>query len=113
MRNLLIIFLAVFSVVSYASEINGVKVKQLSINENYGDFIFIKLSQSPERIACSKNGYWDYTLKLSTDADKALYSMLLMAASSGKSINVSGLDQPACNEFNTIESASRIDLNVE
>lgn len=108
MKSFITILFLFYATLSNASSISNVKVKKLAINSQYGDFVFIELESDPERIACSINGGWDYTLSLTSETHKAMYSMLLAAHMSQRAISISGLSVPSCNEFPSIESAATI-----
>lgn len=89
---------------SYAtSEISSTTIVDMAINRDYGNFVFIRVAQTPANpAACSTNGYWQYTLTLSNPGDHELYSMLLTAFSTGAAVDMSG--RGVCNEWGTVES---------
>lgn len=93
-----------------ATGVENSLVEKIAINDVYGSYVFIKLNKSPERIPCSTNGPWDYTLPLSNEGQKAIFTILIAAKISGMAINIGGSSNPACNEFPHIESVGAIYL---
>ncbi len=106
----LFLFLFVNSTVFGATVADNVTITEMSISKSYGDYVFIKVSAEPSRIACATNGYWHFTLPLSTETDKAIYSTLLSAYMSKSKIRIDGYSNAGCNEFGTIESMSGFTL---
>jgi len=83
-------------------------VKDLSIQKDFGTFVFIQLDvpqSSP--IACHVNQGWTYTLPQQTDTDKKILAILMMARAMGQTVTLRGA--AACNEFGSIESAIGVD----
>lgn len=88
---------------SASSDISNTTVVDVSINRDYGPYVFIRVATAPANpAACSSNGYWHYTLPLSGDGVREIYSMLLTAHVSGATVDLSGLG--VCNEFASVES---------
>lgn len=104
MKYLIVLLAVVLVSTVHASEVLDTKIVQMSINKQYGSYVFIKLENSAARISCSTNGHWDYTLSIQTEADKAMYSTLLSAYMAGKKVNIYGFSTPVCNEFPSVES---------
>lgn len=111
MKLLVLILCSVFPVIVSASTVSNVKIKKIAIDHVYGDYAFIALESSPDRIPCAINHTWDYTLPLTDDLYRTMFSMLLAAHLSGRAITIAGLDIPACNEFYAVESAKTIYLH--
>ena len=104
MKYLIVLLASIFGSTVYASEVLDTKIAKMSINKEYGSFVFIKLETSAARIGCSTNGYWDYTLSIQTDAEKVMYSTLLSAYMAGKNVSIYGFSAPICDEFSSVES---------
>ncbi|WP_096086616.1 hypothetical protein [Agaribacterium haliotis] len=105
----LTVFLLISNVV-YSNSVHGVEIIKLAINPAYGNYVLIKLDQPPERISCSENGSWDFTLSLTSDVYKHMYSLLLSAFMAGKKIDINGTN--SCNEFPHIESVNTLHVNT-
>jgi len=83
-------------------------VKDLSIQKDFGTFVFIQLdTPQSSPIACHANAGWTYTLPQQTDADKKILALLMMARALGQTVTLRGAG--ACNEFGSIESAVGVD----
>ncbi len=109
MKNI-IIGILLMPGIAFGANVSNTKIVRVAINAEYGDYAFIKLANAPERIQCSTNGTWDYTLPLTTETNRAMYSTILAAFMSGKTVNVYGLSSPDCNEFPHVESMNTIDV---
>lgn len=107
-KFVLILFASCITSAVYAtSDISNTTIVDMAINRDYGNFVFIRVAQSPANpAACSTNGYWQYTLTLSNPGDHELYSMLLTAFSTGSTVDMSG--RGVCNEWGTVESLRSI-----
>ncbi|WP_428241051.1 hypothetical protein [Gynuella sp.] len=106
------VYFCLFLIMSFsvqASEIKNVRIQQIAMNHDQGDFVFIKLETAPSRASCSTNGAWDYTLSLKDETYNSMYAMLLAAFMAGKQVNIGGTG--TCNEFSQIESISSFFVN--
>lgn len=82
-------------------------VKDLAIQKEYGQFVFVQLDvASTAPIACHTNA-WTYTLPQATDLDKKMLALLMMAKATGTTITLRG--SGACSDFPSIESANGVD----
>jgi hypothetical protein len=89
---------------SSVTQADSTKIKELYMAKNHGEYVFIKLENSPDRSGCSKNGTWDYTLELTTDFGRAMYSTILSAYFAGKTVTAKGNVLGECNEIGSVES---------
>lgn len=95
--------------VCFATEVLRAKVTKLDLARDYGSYVFIKLDATQtNKPACHQNGGWNYTSPIATEMDKAMFSILLAAYMSGKSISIYG--SGACSQFPSIETAGRVRL---
>lgn len=108
MKIFIAAFLLFCSYNTLAASIDGVKISKVAINPTYGNYVFIKLDSAPDRISCSTNGAWDYTLSLETEIHKSMYALLLAAFMASKEVNMSGAN--TCSEFPHIESLKSFDV---
>jgi len=108
MKSIFIIFCMLVSNTIFATNVEHATIVQLDINKNYGEFVFIKLDTHPDFISCAINHYWSYTMPLVSDMDKAMYSALLSAFTSGTKVTIGGTN--VCSDFPAIESAQSIRL---
>jgi hypothetical protein len=95
-----------------ASEVQG-RIVEISVDRNLAaGAVFIRLDKSPAPIAaCSTNGYWHYTLPQTGDIDKRQFAMLLAAQAAGSTVFMIG--SGSCNEFGSVESATRVDIKTQ
>lgn len=86
-------------------------ILNFQVSKAYGDFVFIRLDNLNTDVyaPCHVNTFWNYTLPLVSDTDKQMFSMLLVAYSSGKSVELQGMS--ACNEFPAVESLRSVTLS--
>jgi hypothetical protein len=100
----LLIGLLASSGVKAGGSVEGATVVLLSINRDYPNIVFIRLSASTTGYpACYVfNPTWMFTLSLNGTNGKEMYATLLAAAASGKQIYAYGAG--ACNEHGQIES---------
>ena len=83
---------------------------ELELNRSYGNFAFIKTDNHRfGKASCSTHEYWDYTLPLITEFDKATYVTLLTALVESKEVIVLG-DGSHCYEFGSVESLKSVRL---
>jgi len=108
MKYLLVFIMTLVSNAVCASSIDNVTITKIAINHSSGNYVFIKLDRAPDRITCSTNGGWDYTLSLNDEGYKNMYAMMLSAFMAGHKVDIKGLAVPACNEFPAIESLNSI-----
>lgn len=107
---LLLTILAVFAKSSFATEASKAKIIRLDLAKSYGS-VLIKLNTStPIKASCHQNTGWDYVMPISSDIDKTMFSILLAAYMSGKSITIAGSD--ACSQplVGAVETAVRVTL---
>lgn len=98
------------SIAAAATQVENTKIKELYLSKKHGDFVFIRLDMPAPRSACSKNGTWDYTLELSSEFGRAMYSTVLSAYVAGKSLTATGNDGGLCNETGSVESLGGLRL---
>ncbi|WP_103654284.1 hypothetical protein [Agarilytica rhodophyticola] len=81
-----------FSANAMASDVTTSKIKEL-LTYNSNDFVFVSLEKIPgNKPTCATNPY-DYIFHLKSDQGKAIYSKLLAAYVSGKSLTFKGTDE--------------------
>jgi len=86
-------------------------VVEIELNKDYGNFIFIKTdrdnSDQSTKAPCSTHKYWEYTLPLVTEFDKAAYNIIMTALTESKEVILRG-DETHCYEFGNVESLQSI-----
>jgi len=96
--------------IAAASTASQVTLLEISLNPTIGNFVFIRISPVPALASCANNGYWQYSLNLSTSSmANQEYAALLAAQMAGKTVTISGTG--TCNDFYNVESANA--LNVQ
>lgn len=74
-------------------ESGQVKVVQMSLASNLGNYVFIRAGSSPiTRAGCSSHATWHFVLALDTAWGKSTYALLLAAQASGKDVWLSGAE---------------------
>jgi len=105
MRNVLV--LAVLTALAtgisvHAAETDG-RVIEISIEKDYGNYAFIKVDTPPAPpVACSQNGYWQYTLPLANEVDKRIFAMVMSSYLTQRAMHFRGTG--GCSEFSAVES---------
>ena len=96
---------------AHAAETDG-RVIEISIEKDYGNYAFIKVDVPPTApVACSQNGYWQYTLPLVSEADKRIFSMVMTSYLTQRAMHFRGLG--SCNEFGAVESLAGARLRLD
>lgn len=72
-----------------ATSQNDVTVVNLNVNRDLGQ-VYIRTSSAPVANGCHTDLNWNYTFIITSEADKAVYSTLLSAKMSGKSVSLTG-----------------------
>lgn len=106
MKKAIFILIMCFCPFVSAANVDKVNIIQIELAKDYGDYVFIKLDIPVVKTGCHINTYWNYTLPLATETDKAIFTMLLSAHMSGKKIGIRGTG--SCSQFGSIESAKSI-----
>jgi len=92
---------------SAAGAVENATIIEISLNRNYGEYAFIRMSQSPTGAPeCSTNGYWHFTLPLDSAIGKELYAILLTAMAARIPVIAVGLG--VCTEQGTVESLAAL-----
>ncbi|MFN4290106.1 MAG: hypothetical protein ACK4E7_04415 [Permianibacter sp.] len=97
--------IAMFSMMvsfAYADDVNNVKIKRWVLKRSYGERLFIQLhARQTLPLECHSNGGWEYVLDTSDEPGKQLYSALLSAYASGKTLQLRG--QNKCTLWSNVE----------
>lgn len=102
-------FLAIASISSEASSNVQGTIAEMTIDKNFGSFVFVRFATVPtNKIGCSVNGYWHFTLPLVTDVDKRMFAVLMTARATGAVVKATG--SGGCNEVGSIESLQAIGM---
>jgi len=103
-----VICLSLFTFQGVTANVSSAKVKELMLDRNHGEKVFIKLDkhQAPA-ISCHTND-WGYVLDISDSLGKTIYSSLLTTYATGKSINFVG--SGSCSLYPNIETLRRVEL---
>ena len=91
-------------------QVTAAHVLRVQISKPLGQFAFIQTDATVATpAACSTNGYWQFTVTLTSPGDSQIYAALLAAAVSGAPVVIAGTN--ACSEFNTVESLAMFELD--
>ncbi|MEX2964506.1 hypothetical protein [Microbulbifer sp. TYP-18] len=91
MRSIIFLLFATVSCFTIAGTGSG-KIINIYAHEK-GDgtgVIFFETENNTNKAACSANGGKEWAFRVDTDQGKAMYSLLLAAASTGRNITVNG-----------------------
>ncbi len=75
------------------STISDTKITLLGLDKNHPDVLFIRTAKSPleqDRVGCHTNNDWNYTLKMSSEFDKKIFSAMLAAQNSKQTLTLVG-----------------------
>jgi hypothetical protein len=90
-----------------ATQVTG-HVQAVSINKNFGTFVFVQLdAPQTSPIPCQTNLGWTYTLPQQSDTDKKILALLMMAKATGQQVTLYG--SGSCSDFAAVESAIGIE----
>lgn len=92
-----------------SSSVDNTTITRVMIDQNYGSIIYVQvagtLSNSP---SCLTNNTWQYAFDASTTFGKLMFSQVLAAYNSIKTVKIEGAG--TCNNFSTVEDMRRIEL---
>ena len=108
-RILFLLPILELSINAYATSQYGVEIVNLNINRAISQ-VFVRTSTAPVSSGCHIDTNWNYTFKISTEADKAAYSTMLAAKIAGKIVNVVGYGDCFAESGGTIEELKWITL---
>lgn len=108
MKKLVLLTTVFIPNIVVSATLSGVQIDKLNLNLGLGSKVFIRTSVSPQeqaRIGCHTDNNWNFVLPLENNLDTSIYSSLLAALASGKTVTLVGTNN--CNEnsgYPTIET---------
>lgn len=84
-----VLFLVLFSQHSSASSQNAITLVNLNVNRQANQ-VFLRTEVAPTESGCHTDLNWNYTFRLETLADQAMYSTLLAAKVANLKVNLVG-----------------------
>ncbi|MBQ4835176.1 MULTISPECIES: hypothetical protein [Pseudoalteromonas] len=107
--RLLIVLLALYSGLSFATPSHTGKITSILSGPVYGDKLFIKVEGSLiKKSSCHTNTNFDYVLDTSTASGERYMSMILTAYASGRSVTITGYD--GCSIYTGVTNFRSISL---
>lgn len=115
MKKYILLAILLIPEIAMPTTLSAVQIEKLNLNRSLGSKIFIRTSASPQeqtRIECHTDNNWNFVLPLESDLDKSIYSSLLAALASGKTVTLTGTN--GCDEssgYSTIETLKNFTIH--
>ncbi len=109
-KVLLLAIILILPTSVYATSQSGVEIVYLNVNRPANQ-VFIRTSTPPVSNGCHTDTNWSYTFRLSSEADQAVYSMLLAAKLAGKTVDMVGYGDCFADGGGTIEELQWVTLS--